>query len=151
MWVCTSTLTSSHKKPPLVPESVERREDINSGAKDAHELYARDRLRRNVQWMAGIAALDPPTLSEMGKLVEKVVEKVVDRLFEKVRQRPSRLRPHPPHTKTKNKKLEMGAWWTYLLDTRVVRSHIPSERIPSPAPTSCRLSLYVCAPVSRPH
>ena len=98
MRVCLSTSIISHKKPPLVPEFVARREDINSGAKDAHELYARDRLRRNVQWMAGITALEPPTLSEMGKLVEKVVEKVVDRLFEKVRERHPLLR-HCPQKK----------------------------------------------------
>ena len=52
------------------------REDINSGSKDAHELYARDRLRRNVQWMAGVSALEPPTLSEMGKLNDALFEKV---------------------------------------------------------------------------
>ena len=52
------------------------REDVNSGAKDAHELYARDRLRRNVQWMAGVAPLEPPTLSEMGKLMDKLLDKV---------------------------------------------------------------------------
>ena len=52
------------------------REDINSGAKDAHELYARDRLRRNVQWMAGVAALEPPTLSEMAKLNDALFDKV---------------------------------------------------------------------------
>ena len=59
----------THKCPPPLPA---RREDINSGAKDAHELYARDRLRRNVQWMSGVVPLAPPTLSEMDKLLEKV-------------------------------------------------------------------------------
>ena len=48
------------------------REDIDSGSKDAFELNTRDRLRRNVQWMAGVAPLAPPTLSEMGKLLDKV-------------------------------------------------------------------------------
>ena len=52
------------------------RDDINSGAKDAHELYARDRLRRNVPWMAGVSALEPPTLSEMGKLMNNIVGNV---------------------------------------------------------------------------
>ena len=58
------------------------REDINSGAQDVHELHARDRLRRNVQWMAGIAPLAPPTLSEMAKQNDKLLAKV-DKLLEK--------------------------------------------------------------------
>ena len=65
--------------PSLAPLPLPfRREDVNSGAKDAHELHARDRLRRNVQWMAGIAPPDPPTLSEMGKVVGKVVDKLLE-------------------------------------------------------------------------
>ena len=64
-----------------VPCDACGREDINSGSKDAHELYARDRLRRNVQWMAGVSALEPPTLSEMGKLMDKLLEKARILLF----------------------------------------------------------------------
>ena len=61
-----------HASPPPPTPPTAGREDINSGAKDAHELYARDRLRRNVQWMSGVEPLAPPTLSEMDKLLEKV-------------------------------------------------------------------------------
>ena len=45
---------------------------MQSGAKNVRELSVRARLRRNVQWMSGVAPLTLPTLSEMDKLLEKV-------------------------------------------------------------------------------
>ena len=56
-----------------VEDTVMGQEDINSGSKDALELNARDRLRRNVTWMQGGASLALPTISEIEKLMEKMV------------------------------------------------------------------------------
>ena len=54
-----------------VEETVLESTNATSDSSSVHELSARDRLRRSVQWMSGVKALEPPTLTEMEALFEK--------------------------------------------------------------------------------
>ena len=71
---------ATHAWIPFLSYSIfpptEHREDNNSGTKDEKEIHARDRMRRKIQWMAGVAELEPPTLGEMSNEMSKLLEKV---------------------------------------------------------------------------